>query len=205
LAASIRAVASIGILGSSLACVPPNRVADSGDPPTDAVGIVVGVPCDLALRSAVPDWILQSLADGSEIARGAPPAKCLERTCLVSGRAEEVGTAIVVEVPGPHSEVPEEVWLGLVGEGSLAFVSAWPSEHAEGDVTRLGPVYGLAPFDCDGELVLRADARLPSAETEAPSAVLERSQGSYRVANGRALAHEVGPGSECRRLELELP
>jgi hypothetical protein len=130
--------------------------------------------CPLALELESDELRVRPLARqnpmlaAEPIASGRGPDVCgpeLAR-CELSGFDDELGPIVVARVRGAESEVPVQVFVGWVVGGTLGFVETWYGPPSVVDHTRVGPVWALAPFDCDAELELLPAPRLPEAAHE---------------------------------------
>lgn len=180
--------------------LPPSPCGD-----VDLIGALAtfsGSPCTWTLRpgSDAAVELVHSTKTQTRSAGEMPPP-CETSPCSVRGIETSTGPLLVVEVGGTESEVPAGVWLGLALGEQLRFIDLW--EEA-GDVVvdngiSLGPAHALAPFDCEGNVALFAQARLPGARAvPAPASLLSR-EGA--VANDAADAIR----ERCEPLPVGLP
>jgi hypothetical protein len=147
---------------------------------------------------------------GEVLASGPIPDECgdaLER-CDLWGVHDELGPVLLAVVRGPESEVPVQVYVGWVEDHRLAFVPSWFGLSSVADHTRIGPVWALAPFDCDGGLTLLPYERLPEAAIEEPSEALRVAAGRWTIAaDGRPRPSDALPPEPgaCRPVFASLP
>ena len=147
---------------------------------------------------------------GEALASGPIPDDCgdaLER-CELWGVHDQLGPVLLAAVRGPESEVPVQVYIGWVEDRRLAFVPSWYGLPSVADHTRIGPVWALAPFDCDGGMTLLPFERLPEAAIEEPSEAMRVAAGRWTIAAdgspkpSDALPPEPGA---CRSVFASLP
>jgi hypothetical protein len=149
--------------------------------------------------------------EGVLLGRGPAPEACgpaLER-CEVWGVSDVLGPLVVASVRGPESDMPIQVYVGWIEGERLVFAETWYGLSAVVDHTRVGPPWVLAPFDCEGELMLLPAARLPEAEVESPEGLLRALAGRW-VVDEAGVALPPGPGAtadpaSCRPLIPALP
>lgn len=132
---------------------------------------------------------------------GEMPPPCETLPCSVRGVETPVGPLLVVEVGGADSEVPAGVWLGVVLGERLRFIDLWDEA---GDIVvdsgiSLGPAHTLAPFDCEGQVAMFAEPRLPGAASVPAPASLRTREG--------AIADEAAAvtRARCEPLSVGLP
>jgi hypothetical protein len=151
------------------------------------------------------------LAVPEVLARGPAPEICGSDlgNCEVSGHADKLGPIVLVQVHGPESEVPIQVYLGWIEGERLLFVESWYGLPSVVDHTRIGPPWALAAFDCAGERLLLPAPRLPEAEHESPPAVLRELSGRWWVdADGIAQPPKKPStidAASCRAMLPDLP
>lgn len=189
-------VGSVESAAASRAC--PTELGDaigtlqaSASPPATAP---CGVAIELAERQltlrAIP-WLEQGVASqaaaglglGELLASGPIPDDCgpaLER-CELWGVHDELGPVLLAAVRGHESEVPIQVYVGWVDDRRLAFAPSWYGLSSIADHTRVGPPWVLAPFACDGQLLLLPAARLPEAGVEQPSEAVLTAAGRWTI------------------------
>jgi hypothetical protein len=145
------------------------------------------------------------------LATGPAPEACGEQLelCELWGVDDPLTTIVVAELRGPESELPRQVYLGWVEGEQIVFVETWYGLPSVVDHTRVGPPWALAPFECDGELMLLPAPRLPEADSEAPDETLAAFAGRWRAdEQGQAVAPEEPASAEassCRALLDALP
>lgn len=146
------------------------------------------------------------------IAAGVGPAACgpaLQRCELYGVVDEALGPIVIAAERGNESEMPVQVFVGWVSGATLVFVETWYGPPSVVDHTRVGPVWALAPFDCDGELSLLPAPRLPEARHEPPSETLVALAGPWRLDPEGQLQPPSSPSSRtpesCRSLFPPLP
>jgi hypothetical protein len=150
-------------------------------------------------------------AEPELIGRGPAPAACgpaLER-CEVWGLSDALGPLVLASVRGHESDMPIQVYVGWIEGERLVFAETWYGLSAVVDHTRIGPPWVLAPFDCEGELMLLPAPRLPEAEVESPDAGLRALAGRW-VVDEAGVALPPAPGAtadpaSCRALIPALP
>ncbi|PRQ05108.1 hypothetical protein [Enhygromyxa salina] len=150
-------------------------------------------------------------AEQAPLARGLAPEACgsaLE-LCELSGISDELGPIVLASVRGHESEMPIQVYLGWVADDRLVFAQTWYGLSSVMDHTRIGPPWVLAPFDCEGQLMLLPAGRLPEAKVEAPAAGLVAIAGQWTISED---GHATPPTeaatqdpTNCRPLIPALP
>jgi hypothetical protein len=186
-------VDSSEIESASLACAAGSlRAVALLEPPAGASGCGAVLELgDTGELSVVRRLRANELAMPELLARGPAPEACgsdLVR-CELSGITDKLGPIVLVQVHGPESEVPIQVYLGWIEGERLLFVETWYGLPSVVDHTRIGPPWALAAFDCEGQRLLLPAPRLPEADHEPPPAVLRELSGRWWVdADGIAQA-----------------
>lgn len=167
-----------------------------------ALATFSGSVCGWALRpggDAAVELVHSTKTQTRSVGKMPPPCETLP--CSVRGLETSSGPLLVLEVGGAESEVPAGVWLGVVLGEELRFMDLWGEA---GDVVvengiSLGPAHALAPFDCEGNVALFAEARLPGATAvPAPASLLSR--------EGVVLREAIAVTRErCEPLPVGLP
>ena len=205
-----------------VACSPPvvREVSGVTEPPSVVLGPVCASPpaAALALVADTPcPWIL--VGEPSQLALRATdmvapralvvvgPPEC-ERRCDFTGASTAAGPVLLATRRDPASELADAAFIGAaLGGGSMRFAPLWYGPPARGDSTDLGPSYQLAPWVCEGALVLAVEGRLPGAQAEEPTAALVRAAGVYAVEeDALRRTEQVMPAlTGCTRVPLEAP
>lgn len=196
-------------LPDAIGTLEPSVAASSSAPCGVALELADG---QLSVR-AIPfagEGLASVAAMGEVLASGPIPDACgaaLER-CELWGVYDELGPVLLASVRGHESEVPIQVYVGWVDGRRLAFAPSWYGLSSVADHTRVGPPWVLAPFACDGRLMLLPAARLPEAAVEDPSAAVLAAAGRWTIADdGSASRSEAGPAdaAACRAVFSALP
>lgn len=176
----------------------PRPTIQCADASEQTVGLlVVDGECPIAVEaSGASQLVLRPLAPNQEpLAEGRAPEVCgptLER-CAVEGVVSPLGPVAVLSLRGHESEMPEQVYVGWIVDGTLGFAATWVGLSSVVDHTRVGPVYALAPHDCDGSLELRPTLRLPESGDESVPVELDALAGVWTLDD----AGELEPPSEA--------
>ena len=147
---------------------------------------------------------------GELLASGPIPEACgaaLER-CELWGVHDELGPVLLLAVRGHESEIPIQVYVGWVDDRRLGFAPSWYGLSSIADHTRVGPPWALAPFACDGRLMLLPAARLPEAAVEDPSEAVRAAAGRWTIGeDGSASPSEAATDdpARCRPVFSALP
>ena len=222
-AANVAAVLAVGASACAPACAPPpaqvitvapRPTPEPGPactpPPVEALAYLADTTCPWVL---VPGDMSQLSLRRTDLVAApalsvAPPEECAGR-CRFSGAVTSLGPLLLAVRAGPNSELADAVFIGAaLGGRTLRFAPLWYGRPVLGDSTPQGPAYALAPWVCDGMLVLRPGSRLPGAASEEPSAALREAAGVYEVVEDelrRADRPVPEDTKQCTRVPLELP
>jgi hypothetical protein len=206
-------VDSSEIQSGSLACAAGStRAVALLEPPVGESGCGAVLELgDTGELSVVRRLRANELAMPEVLARGPAPDACGSDLghCELTGQADKLGPIVLVQVHGPESEVPIQVYLGWIEGERLLFVETWYGLPSVVDHTRIGPPWALAAFDCAGQRLLLPAPRLPEAEHEPPPAVLRELSGRWWVdADGIAQPPKKPSTIEtstCRAMLRDLP
>ncbi len=162
--------------------------------------------CPLVVVASGTTLRIDSLSLAPTIAATGSAPECRVAACRYEGVNTELGPMLVVTEPGPQSEVPTAVFLGVVAGAQLLFVDLWAGAGApvEEDATLVGPAHALVPMRCGAALGLFAKARLPGTDQLAVPEALASRQGLMDLGRGGGA---IRPGSavDCTPLDVPLP
>jgi hypothetical protein len=191
---------------------PPNESHYAGLAGNSATGCGAVLELgDSGELSVVRRLRVDELAIPELLARGPAPDVCGSDLgpCELSGVADKLGPIVLVQVHGPESEIPIQVYLGWIEDERLLFVETWYGLPSVVDHTRIGPPWALAAFDCAGQRLLLPAPRLPEADHEPPPALLRELSGRWWVdADGIAQPPKKPStidSSSCRAILPHLP
>lgn len=203
----------------SAACTPPPTETTTAAPipapacspvPAEALAYLADATCPWVLVPAEgPEWTLRRTdVTGAPTLAVSPPEDCAGR-CSFSGAVTALGPVLLAVRADPLGELADAAFVGAAPGGrTLRFAPLWFGRPASGDSTLQGPVYALAPWVCDGRLVLTPEPRLPGAASEEPPLALKQARGVYEL-TGDELRRADRPVPEdmkqCTRIILELP
>ncbi len=129
---------------------------------------------------------------------GAQPPSCAGLPCDFHGVVTPAGPVLVIEVPSAQTELPREVWLGLVGEGQLALIQAWSGPPIQGDAADLGPEWSLEPYLCGDRLALLGVARHEVGASARPPAHIAADEGLVKVTSDGLVIEPLSDGARAR-------
>lgn len=176
---------------------------------TSALLRLHGGACPVELRTG--DGGALTLVDGTpgqeHTWETALPAACEPGAgCRLGGAVDGAQPVLVAEIQGPQSEVPARVWLGVAVGDRVVWVDLWEGggEPVMGDGTDLGPSHALVPYRCEGQVELRAEARLPAGRGRpVPEALAARA--GVVGDDGQVSAPGKKSGEGCTPLRVSLP
>lgn len=185
----------------------------SGSSSTAPCGVALELADDQLTVRTIPfegEGLASVAGMGDVLASGPIPEACgdaLER-CELWGVHDELGPVLLLAVRGHESEIPIQVYVGWVDDRRLGFAPSWYGLSSIADHTRVGPPWALAPFACDGRLMLLPAARLPEAAVEDPSEAVRAAAGRWTIGeDGSASPSEAATDdpARCRPVFSALP
>lgn len=160
--------------GTASLCVEP------GD--EQPLAILAGDGCPWMLEHGEGDELRLRILDATgAVSVGREPPACASLRCDFHGVATTAGPVLVVEVPSVHTELPREIWVGLVGEGRLELVESWSGPPVQGDAADLGPAWSLEPHVCGDRIGLLAVRRHAVGSNPTPPAVITSREGLVSI------------------------
>lgn len=179
-------------------------------PPGDQVAHWIAPDgCPVVVLATATTLHIESLAKGPTLAASGPIPECRVAACRYEGVSTELGPMLVATEPGPQSEIPTAVFLGVVAGDAIVFVDLWEGAGpaVEEDETLVGPTHALVPMRCGAELGLFARSRVPGTTQLAIPDALAARQGRMTLAKGGGTIRATPPGSDvgCTPLDVPLP
>ena len=165
--------------------------------------------CPLVVVATATTLRIESLALTPTITASGPVPECRVAACRYEGVSTDLGPMLVATEPGPQSEVPTAVFLGVIAGDALVFVDLWQGggPSVEEDETLIGPTHALVPMRCGSALGLFARSRVPgTTELAVPDALAVR-QGLMEMRKGGGTIRPAPSSADvgCTPLGVSLP
>jgi hypothetical protein len=180
-------------------------------PPGDQVAHWIAPDgCPIVVLATATTVRIESLAlEPTMVAASGPVPECRVAACRYEGVSTELGPMLVATEPGPQSEVPTSVFLGVVAGDAIVFVDLWDGAgpSVEEDETLVGPTHALVPMRCGTELGMFARSRVPGTTQLAVPDTLAARQGLMKLGQGGGTIRASPPGSDvgCTPIAVPLP